>query len=417
MLFIFAVSLPFNKNGKVARAFEELCRLQASTAAQNKQTKVGTSRRKTSIPRKTVRTVENIEIDCVKTEPSAQEQQAGKSKGKNSGKPRLTVKEKAKILQLHEEGLSNGGIAREMMCSKSTIARWLHRWKTEGHVWVRAVNGRPRVTTAQQDANIVAVINSDNALTSKNIQQQLNINASRRTIIRRLGEAGLYGQWANKKDFVKENQRILRLSFAKEYVTYPLEFWRNVIFTDTYVISLTQNGRISMHRPYEINHHVPKYRNAEVHSVYIWAWISMEGICDLWQIEGNFTRKQYRSILRDKMIPSCLKKLPNSELCLLQDRTPIQISRLAREWCKKTGVNVLSWPSRAADVKPIERVCTEIKNVLSTSLEPPTNQLELSRQVQLVWGNLMSMPGYVQSLILSVPLRLATVISNNGELT
>ncbi len=60
------------------------------------------------------------------------------------------------MLQLLEEGYSIFGISRETGFTRKTVRLWLTRYDAEGHLDVRHGPGRPRATTEEEDASIVA---------------------------------------------------------------------------------------------------------------------------------------------------------------------------------------------------------------------------------------------------------------------
>ncbi|CAF4098607.1 unnamed protein product [Rotaria sordida] len=82
-----------------------------------------------------------------------------------------------------------------MKCHKTTVKRWLERWTETTDLSDRARQGRPRVTTAEDDQLIVDLVQQDvdEGITSKQVQQELQhqgVNVSLRTVQHRLVEAG-----------------------------------------------------------------------------------------------------------------------------------------------------------------------------------------------------------------------------------
>jgi transposase len=127
-----------------------------------------------------------------------------------------------------------------MKCHKTTVKRWLDRWKQTKDLTDRARQGRSRVTTAKDDQLIVNLVqqDEDEGITSKRIQQELQlqgVNASVRTVQRRLVEAGFrYSRPLSKPLLTEEHQRD-RLKWARSMKNYD---WDKVIISDEASIHL-----------------------------------------------------------------------------------------------------------------------------------------------------------------------------------
>ncbi|CAF3287735.1 unnamed protein product [Rotaria sp. Silwood2] len=75
-------------------------------------------------------------------------------------------------------------IAKVMKCNKTTVKRWINRWKETKDLSDRMRQGRLQATTAETDQLIVDLVQEDieEGLTSKHIQQELQdqgVNISR----------------------------------------------------------------------------------------------------------------------------------------------------------------------------------------------------------------------------------------------
>jgi transposase len=331
--------------------------------------------------------------------------------------PRLTDVDKGKIICLHDLGWSNSRISRELGYHKSTVAKWVGRWVATGSVVCLKSPGRPRKTTPQQDAQILQTSQNDHFATSRRIKDTLVLDISRKTIIRRLKEAGIFARVAAKKEIIKEYQRAQRLAFALDNVNQPPEYWRKVVFTDEKVFSSVPSGRFIVYRPRR-RRHDPEFVKNATHSgrfsVTVWGWISYEGVGMLWEIDGRLTGIQYRAILRDIMVPSVTARFEDGDFIFMHDRSPIHTSRVARAWIQEQGIRVIDWPPKGCDMNPIENVWAEMVRFLNEHPNPPLNRDALSERIREAWEDLMNTPGYIRKLIDSMPNRLAEVIEHNG---
>ncbi|KAK3887591.1 hypothetical protein Pcinc_008295 [Petrolisthes cinctipes] len=72
-----------------------------------------------------------------------------------ANKPEV-IHERGQIIGRYKAGQSLSQISREMGLSRNTVKLWVQRYEAEGHVMTRMRPGRPRLTTPEQDAMIVA---------------------------------------------------------------------------------------------------------------------------------------------------------------------------------------------------------------------------------------------------------------------
>jgi len=111
----------------------------------------------------------------------------------------LSIKKHWEIvfLSTHRRGpqLGNNDIAKEIGVSKSTVKRWLQRYKDTGDVEEEYHSGRPKIESSKINQIINSSIKKDRTTSSKEIKHRLKrkgIEVSSRTVRRRLSEQGLY---------------------------------------------------------------------------------------------------------------------------------------------------------------------------------------------------------------------------------
>ncbi|CAF3084979.1 unnamed protein product [Rotaria sp. Silwood2] len=141
---------------------------------------------------------------------------------------------------LYGPRLSINQIPKVTKCHKTTVKRWLERWTQTKDLceWVR--QGRPRVTTAEDDQLIVDLVQQhvDEEITSKQIQQELQhegVNVSLRTVQHRLVEAGFNYSRPLSKPLLSEPHRRYRLIWTQSLRNYD---WNKIIISDEKTIRL-----------------------------------------------------------------------------------------------------------------------------------------------------------------------------------
>ena len=90
-------------------------------------------------------------------------------------------------------------------------------------------SGRHRATTERKDRAIVRLIITHPHICARETKERLNLNAVEETIKNRLLEANLFGRITRNKPHVDEGNKKKRLKFARKYVDFRKEFWRDVL--------------------------------------------------------------------------------------------------------------------------------------------------------------------------------------------
>ncbi len=82
---------------------------------------------------------------------------------------KLSEAERGSIVTLANLNMSNAAIARQLNCSKPTVALWKQRFADTGHVKGKPGSARPRATTQMQDALIIQAVMNQPITTARNI--------------------------------------------------------------------------------------------------------------------------------------------------------------------------------------------------------------------------------------------------------
>src|SRR5678815_5770195 len=99
---------------------------------------------------------------------------------------------RGRILALFESGQSKIQIARDLGIHVSTVRRWVARHEEEGNLCDRPKPGRPRTTTENEDQGIFHAARRNSFSNSRAIKRELQLEASDRTIRRRLHAYGIH---------------------------------------------------------------------------------------------------------------------------------------------------------------------------------------------------------------------------------
>ena len=145
----------------------------------------------------------------------------------------------------------------------------------------------------------------------------------------------------------------------------------------------------------------------------------MHGVGEVVRIEGRLTAEKYVTILQDFLLPSLRERdfpAHPGPIIFVQDRSPIHMARVVREWFANQNVlQLLEWPSRGCDCNPIEHVWANMVNSWDPAAERTPQAL--MDHVQRSWETLREKPDLIRNLVMSMPQRLAEVIEKEGGWT
>ncbi|XP_028433596.1 uncharacterized protein LOC114555427 [Perca flavescens] len=149
----------------------------------------------------------------------------------------VTCKEtRAAIIALQKNGFTGKDIVATKIAPKSTIYRIIKNFKKRGSILVKKASGRPRKSSKRQDRLLKRIQLRDRSAISAELAQewqQAGVNASARTVRRRLLEDGLVSRRAAKKPLLsKKNIRHRLIFFRRKYGEWTAEDWGKVIFSD-----------------------------------------------------------------------------------------------------------------------------------------------------------------------------------------
>ncbi|XP_055632858.1 uncharacterized protein LOC129773286 [Toxorhynchites rutilus septentrionalis] len=119
--------------------------------------------------------------------------------------------------QMHRE------VAKHYEISKTAASKIMKNMKTFGSVVDRPGRGRKTKTDARTDKKIIREMKKNPKITIRQIQEELQLSASRRTVCRRIQAKEYHSKLAVRRPFISQVNKAKRLKFAKEHADKPLE--------------------------------------------------------------------------------------------------------------------------------------------------------------------------------------------------
>ena len=216
------------------------------------------------------------------------------------------------VIRHYQNGDSLREIAAKTLLPRSTVQYMVDKYKSTKCIGNLFGRGRKRKTTATTDRLIQRKLKLDrrkSATTVKvEIENELGISLHVDTIRKRAHEVGLFGRVARKKPYVNKINRGKRLKFAKEMLEKPVDFWKNVVWSDESKFNLFgSDGKIMVWRTprEEFN---PKCTIPTVKhgggSVMVWGCFTRQGVGKLCVLDRIMDRFFYRDILEQNLLPS-----------------------------------------------------------------------------------------------------------------
>lgn len=107
----------------------------------------------------------------------------GQRRQPQANKPEVIL-HRGMIIGRYLSNISVNKISREMGISRNSVKRWIQRYEAEGHVNTRPRSGRPRITTQQQDADLLTAARQAHFKTSLTLARYSIILSFHYTILK-----------------------------------------------------------------------------------------------------------------------------------------------------------------------------------------------------------------------------------------
>lgn len=249
------------------------------------------------------------------------------------------------------------------------------------------------------------------------LKSELDVSASVETVRRRLREDHLNARRPRKVPLLRSCHVAKRLLFARNHVDWPVQKWRNVLWTDESKIVLFGGvgSRCYVRRPpnKEFN---PAYTTKTVKhggcSIMVWGCFSYHGVGPIYWIKSILDQHLYVKIMEEVMLPFASEEMP-LRWVFQQDNDPKHTSKTAKRWFEEKQISVMEWPPQSPDLNPLENLWADVKKGVSE--QQPSNINDLWSTIQRCWSAI-PLQRY-QSLVNSMPRRCKAVISNKGYAT
>ena len=250
---------------------------------------------------------------------------------------------------------------------------------------------------------------------AKTMKDTTGILISPITIRRRLTDSGLKNCIACKKPYISEANRRKRVVWAKEHVSWGVDRWEKVLWSDESPYVLQYQGLVRVWRRRGERYHPCCLKGTVKHDkkIMVWGCMSANGVGDFIRIFVVLVKEKYRQILIHNAVPSG-KRLLGRGFIFQQDNDPKHTAKIVKKYLKNRAndhtLEVLDWPSQSPDLSPIENLWQILDT--ATKNRKPSSEEQLFEVLKAAWAKIDSV--VLKKLVRSMKQRCEAVIANNG---
>jgi transposase len=336
----------------------------------------------------------------------------------------LSAFERGMIVGSYKALQSERKVADLLKYSKSTVHKILHDFNN-GLTKPASRSGRPKVTSVQGDRIIRRVARKNRRCSLAEIREEVNksipVTLSLRTVQRRLHAFGIYSHSARKVPLISSTNRRARVFWAKEHLTWPLDRWKQILWSDESRFTIFQaDGRLNVwreaHERYQpaCMQHIDRRGSG----IMVWGCFSWYGLGPLIVCHGSVNTSTYSDILEKHVYPTLLVMFGDVDEVLFQDdNAPPHRSKQTINIRESLGIHTIQWPSQSPDLNPIENLWSVLERRLRHRSDPPHTATELEHALQCEWTEMAKQPQMFRNYIESMPKRLQLVKKHLGYAT
>lgn len=239
-----------------------------------------------------------------------------------------------------------------------------------------------------------------------------------RTIKRYLRKEGCSPRIKQKAPAMTDEQKMNRKKWAKKYIKWGVDEWKQVMFSDESTFErFGTGGRQYYYSNAEHKqkhpHHFRQKMTGGGGKVQVWGCITYNGVGDLEWVDGTMEKEHYCDILRSYVVPSCQWNSMDPKTFIFQhDNSSVHTAKIVKRYLSRAKIKVLDWPANSPDISPIERVWGHIDEQLNHYDTPPKNKDELFARIENIWNNLP--PNYLNELYRELPEKMQMLVKTNG---
>lgn len=319
-------------------------------------------------------------------------------KSKTSQSKQAFKRQQAKtLLRVHK---TPNQISKTVGITTRSVSNIRKRKKVER----RKGSGRRKILDKRNKLRIIHLIRHNPFLSAEDIQVQLQLPCTPRTICNYLREAGF-------KRCKPKTEPPLDSEMIEERVAWCRSFQRSrtlrrTIFTDEAGFWIFDNNKVGW---FKSNFSDPLLTDQYSGKLNVWGAISSRGKVGIHVFRKNLKTDKYIEILTNHLIPNA-NRLYQNNWFLQQDKHPTHTSFDTIRFLNN-NIETIDWPRCSSDLAPIENLWPILKR--NVRKRQPQTAMELENYIYEEWDNLDN--HYISRLCNSIYNRMEKCIESHGE--
>ena len=275
-------------------------------------------------------------------------------------------------------------------------------------------SGPKKKISNRETVNIRRIVNKHKGwVSAKQVNHELGLKVSSRTVQRRLKDIGFSIQRAIRCPPLTDRHKIERLKFAEKYLMQPKSFWDRVIISDEKRWLL--DGPDGYDKYWAAEGSKPQTRIRRQNgggSFMIWLGMFSKGTTELAYCTNNVDRFEYIDILEEYLLPH-LRGRRKSSWIFQQDGAAAHRANDVTKFLVDNKIKTMSWPARSPDLSPIENLWAWLTQQVYAGGRQYASLNELKDAVE---GAIRKIPTeFLTKLMGGMKRRLEKVIAAKGE--
>jgi len=292
--------------------------------------------------------------------------------------------EKGVIVGMKHMKASGRDVASFIERDQRTVNRFYSHYVKTGDMQSKSGVTRVKKLSDKDIRRIKFLVRRDPFMTIRKIKEDMGLeNVCERTIARALEKyANIKSYWAKKKPFISDKNQKIRLQWAKQHRDWTIDQWRKVVWTDESPFMLRYQGKKRVLR-YANERYVKAFMMGTVKhdkKINVWGCFNYKGVGDLYQVQGNLEKNQFKQILIHHLVPSMNRMFPDGSGIFQQDNDPKHTARSIKDYIRSKNLNILPWPSQSPDLNPIENLWSNLDWHMKD--RRPQNEMQLFEACQ-----------------------------------
>jgi transposase len=309
-------------------------------------------------------------------------------------------------------------IATKVERSIAAIYKVINPKKTDQPAESPKPMGRPPKLSERDKRSVVRYALTHRRATLGEITQNIPVNVSGDTVRRALKDNGLNNRVARMKPYLMPRHIMNRRIFAMEHVSWTMDDWKKVIWTDEATFELGKNSRqIRVWRRIDEEYNNDctgsTFKSGRV-SVMVWGAIALGKKSKLVVLPpGRRSATDFVDLVYDGPLLEFLDEFIDPTL--MEDGAPVHRSNAPKEWRQQHGLNKMVWPAQSPDMNPIENLWMQMKDRVTKQHKTSMSLETFTESIIQSWEAITV--EQIDKLVMTMPTRVRTLMKNNGKST